>query len=335
MTVTGDVAALPAGPIGIATGVEYRKEFSRSTFDALQQAGLNAGNAIPETKGGFDVWDYFLEGRFPIVKDQPYAKLLAATAAVRYGDYSTVGGTFSYSLGLEWALNNDLRFRGTGSRATRAPNIAELFQAPAQDFPTGLNDPCEGVTAATGGTLGTRCLAAPGVASNVGANGAFTLNQADVQGISGFDRGNPNVLEEEGKSWTLGLVFTPRNINFLRNTAFTLDYWDIKIDDAIVSTPPQFILDQCYTGDTSFCSFVTRRPTVEGANSAGSLEFIDTAVSNSGGIRAKGIDFTAAYSDRLGPGRFDALFSWTHYLEGYVIPLPGADKDYFVGGVAA
>jgi iron complex outermembrane recepter protein len=334
-TVTGEAGQLPAGPIGVAAGIEYRKDFSRSTPDALGQTGLNLSNAIPETMGSFDVWDFFLEGRFPIVKDKPYAKLLAATAAVRYGDYSTVGGAFSYSLGLEWAPTNDLRFRATNSLATRAPNIAELFQGPTQDFPTGLNDPCEGVTAATGGTLGTNCLAAPGVASNVAANGSFTLNQADVQGISGFNRGNPNAQEEEGKSWTLGLVWTPRNVNWLRNTAFTLDYWDIKIDDALVSTPRQFILDQCYTGDTSFCSFITRRPTVEGSNSAGSLEFIDSAVSNSGGIRAKGIDFTAAYSDQLGPGRFDARFSWTHYLEGYVIPLPGADRDYFVGEVAA
>ena len=148
VTVTGEAAQLPAGPLGVAAGIEYRKEFSRSTHDALGQAGLNASNAIPETSGGFDVWDFFLEGRFPIVKDKEWAKMLAATAAVRFGDYSTVGSTFSYSLGLEWALNNDLRFRATNSLATRAPNIAELFQAPSQDFPTGLNDPCDGVTAA-------------------------------------------------------------------------------------------------------------------------------------------------------------------------------------------
>lgn len=335
VTVTGEVGKLPAGPIGIAAGIEYRKEYARSSFDPLAQAGLNGSNAIPETKGQFDVWDYFLEGRIPILKDQPYAKMLAATAAVRYGDYSTIGGAFTYSLGLDWAVNNSVRFRASNSRATRAPNISELYTPPSQDFPTGLNDPCVGVTATTGGTLGDRCRSAPGVGSNIAANGAFTLNQADIQGISGFDRGNPNAEAEQGKSWTLGLVFTPRNIEWLRNTAFTIDYWDIKIDDALVSTPRQFILDQCYTANASFCQFITRRPTAEGSNSPGSLDLIDSAVSNSGGLRAKGIDFTAAYSDRLGPGQFSAYFSWTHYLEGYVIPLPGAEKDYFVGEIAA
>jgi iron complex outermembrane recepter protein len=333
VTVTGEVMQLPAGPLGVATGVEYRKEFARATYDPLQQAGLNAGNAIPETRGSFDVTEYFAEGRFPILRNQPFAQMLAATAAVRFGDYSTVGNTASYSLGLEWAPVRDVRLRATNSLATRAPNINELFSPPSQTFPPGLNDPCVGVTATTPGTLGDRCRAAPGVAANIAANGAFTLNQADLQGVSGFDRGNPNAQEEEGKSWTLGLVFTPRDIAWLRNAAFTVDYFDIKIDDALVPTPRQFILDQCYSGDAAFCQFVTRRPTGAGSNSAGSLRFIDSAVTNSGGLRTQGVDFTAAYSDRIGPGRFDGRFSWTHYLKGYIIPLPDADKDEYVGEI--
>jgi outer membrane receptor protein involved in Fe transport len=335
LTFTGEAAQLAAGPVGVAAGLEYRKEYSRSTFDPLAQAGLNAGNAIPETKGGFDVTEFFVEGRLPILKDQPFAKMLAASASGRWGDYSTVGNVFSYSLGLEWAPNNDLKFRATNSLSTRAPNIGELFTPPSQTFPTGLSDPCEGVTATTPGTLGDRCRAAPGVAANIAANGAFTLNQADIQGISGFDRGNPDAQEEEGNSWTIGFVFTPSNIQALRNTAFTIDYFDIKVDDALVSTPRQFILDQCYTGDASFCQFLTRRPTAVGANSSGSLNTIDSTVTNSGGLRTKGIDLTAVYSDRLGPGRFDGRFSWTHYLEGYVIPLPGAEKDEYVGEIGS
>jgi iron complex outermembrane recepter protein len=335
LTVTGEAMQLPAGPLGVAAGIEYRKEFARATYDPLQSAGLNAGNAIPETKGSFDVTEYFAEGRFPIVRDQPFAHMLAATAAMRFGDYSTVGNVASYTLGLEWAPVRDVRMRATASQATRAPNINELFSPPSQTFPPGLNDPCDGVTATTPGTLGDRCRADPGVAANIAANGLFTRNQADIQGVSGFNRGNPNAEEEEGKSWTLGLVFTPRDIPFLRNTAFTVDYFDIKIDDALVSTPRQFILDQCYTGDASFCSFITRRPTDSGPNSAGSLRFIDSAVTNSGGLRTKGLDFTAAYSDRVGPGRFDGRLSWTHYLEGYIIPLPGADKDPYVGEVGS
>jgi iron complex outermembrane receptor protein len=45
------------------------------------------------------------------------------------------------------SLTSDIKFRGTRAVSTRAPNINELYQAPSQDFPTGIVDPCEGVTA--------------------------------------------------------------------------------------------------------------------------------------------------------------------------------------------
>ena len=47
--VSGAVVDLPAGPLGIAVGAEYRKESSLEDQDALTNAGLNAGNALPDT----------------------------------------------------------------------------------------------------------------------------------------------------------------------------------------------------------------------------------------------------------------------------------------------
>jgi outer membrane receptor protein involved in Fe transport len=151
--------------------------------------------------------------------------------------------------------------------------------------------------------------------------------------VSGFDRGNPNLGEEKGNSWTLGLVVTPRSIPALSNVALTIDYFNIKIDDAIVPTPRQFILDQCYGGDASFCQFITRRPAAVGANSAGSLQFIDSAQTNSGELVTKGVDVTLSYGDTIGPGRFDGRLSWTYLIEGYITPLPGSDRDHFKGEV--
>src|SRR3546814_16789171 len=37
-SVAGTLVDLPAGPLGMAFGLEYRDEYSRSEFDALQQA---------------------------------------------------------------------------------------------------------------------------------------------------------------------------------------------------------------------------------------------------------------------------------------------------------
>jgi hypothetical protein len=121
----------------------------------------------------------------------------------------------------------------------------------------------------------------------------------------------------------------------LSGFTFTVDYFNISIDDAIVATPRQFILQQCYSGNAAFCNFVTRRQAVSGGNSAGSLSFIDSAVTNSGEQATKGVDLTANYSGRMGPGDLNGRFSYTHLLDGYLIPLKGSEKDFFAGEVGA
>ncbi|MES2320445.1 MAG: TonB-dependent receptor [Pseudomonadota bacterium] len=335
-SVSGAPYTLPAGPLGLAAGFEWRKEDSSAVPDALTQAGLNAGNATPPTFGDFTVKELFLEARVPILKDQPFAKNLSFLGAFRAGDYSTVGRTNSWNAGFEWSPIADIKLRGTRALSTRAPNINELFQPPSQDFPTGITDPCVGVTASSTGAVSEACRAAPGVNANIAANGSFTLTQADIQGISGYNRGNPTLTQEKGKSSTIGIVFTPRSIPMLSKFTFTADYFKIDIEDAIVPTPRQFALQSCYGGgNTAFCSFITRRPTAVGANSAGSLEFVDVSVSNSGGTKTEGVDLTATWADRLGPGRLTARGAFTHVTTGFNIPLPGAAADPFNGEVGS
>ena len=334
-SISGEVFSLPAGPLGVAAGFENRRENSRSEFDALTQAGLNAGNAQPSTKGAFDVTEYYAELRAPLLKNAPAAHSLAVTAAIRGAKYSTVGSTTSWNTGLEWEPVRSIKVRATGAQSTRAPNIDELFSPPQQTFPTGISDPCVGVTATSTTAASVACRAAPGVNANIAANGGvFTLTQADQQGISGFNRGNPGVKQEVGKSMTFGLVFTP-TMAALRGFTFSVDYFDIKIDDAIVPTPRQFILQQCYTGDASFCQFITRRPNTQGANNAGSLSFIDSTVTNSGALATKGVDLTAAYSGKVGSGDLRANVTYTRLQDGYLIPLKGSDKDHFAGEIGA
>ncbi|NMR24657.1 TonB-dependent receptor [Pseudoalteromonas sp. NEC-BIFX-2020_015] len=325
--ITGDLYELPAGMVGIAAGFEYREEFSRSEFDALQQAGLNAGNAIPATEGAFDVTEYYLEANIPLLET------VTMNAAIRLSDYSTVGNTESWNVGLDWAVIDGLRVRATRARSTRAPNINELFSPPSQTFPSGLTDPCVGVGGSGGGAAEAACRADAGVANNIAQNGVFTLNQSDLQGISGFNRGNPELKEEVGNSVTVGVVFTPEDL--ISGLDITIDYFDIEIDDAIVATPRQFILSQCYGGDESFCNFITRRSSAAGNNSAGSLEFIDSGVSNSGGLGTEGVDLTLTYATDIGPGSFRTRLAYTYLIDGYSIPLPGADKDTFAGEVGA
>ncbi|MGF1549679.1 MAG: TonB-dependent receptor domain-containing protein [Sphingomonadaceae bacterium] len=337
--LSGELFDLPGGPLGIALGGEYRKETSLQDLDALTNTGQNAGNALPDTEGEFDVWEGYLELNIPLLADIPFFHALTLSGAARVADYSTVGTVYSYSAGAEWAPIQAIKFRGTYARAVRAPNIGELFTGPSQTFPPGLSDPCAGIGASGGGALGDRCRAEPGVARNIAANGVFTLNQADIQGISGFNSGNPDLEEETADTFTAGVVVAPRS-GFFRDFSLTVDYFNIVIDDAIVPPPRQFILDQCYReGVQEFCDLITRRPTATAINSAGSLEFVDAPLFNSGGLETEGIDVVLNYGRNfdffgLAPdGRIDFRIAYTHYFEGFVQPTPDAEIDPFVGEI--
>jgi iron complex outermembrane receptor protein len=339
LNLSGELFELPAGFVGIAGGVEYREEFSRSEFDALQQAGLNAGNAIPRTEGKFDVLEYYTEVNVPILSDMFLAEQLNLRGAVRLSDYSTVGNTESWNVALDWAPIDEVRFRAIRAQSTRAPNINELFSPPSQTYPSGLTDPCLGVTSSSTGGASDACRADAGVLANIQANGAFTLNQSDLQGVSGFNRGNPELNAEKGKSWTFGVTVSPDGLAVVEDFDFSVDYFDIEIDDAIVSTPRQFILDQCYGGSSDTCGFITRRQSNMGANSAGSLEYIDSGDTNSGGYATSGIDYVVSYAKDFEDyglvGQVNARLAYTHVINGYSIPLPGSEKDPFAGEIDA
>ena len=152
-----------------------------------------------------------------------------------------------------------------------------------------------------------------------------------LAGHRGYDSGSGprGKKASRGRSvWSL----TPDNID-LRISSVTVDYSKIEIEQAIVFTPRQFILDQCYQGDASFCNYITRRPTAVGATQSGSLEFINSGPTNSGGLFAEGIDVGVNWAKDLADwglaGRFNARLLYTHALDGYLIPTPGADKDLY------
>src|SRR5690606_19657624 len=199
------------------------------------------------------------EVKLPIISNTPFFELLEVGGAARVADYSTVGTVFSWNVTGTWQPIADIRLRGTYAKAVRAPNVAELYSALSQTFPPCLVDPCEDVGPTGGGAVGDNCRADPGVAANIAANGLFTLTQSDLQGISGFNGGNPDLQEETATSWTVGAVINPRSIDALRNLSLTVDYYNVEIDDVIAAFPRQFILQQCYEpGDDQFCDLVIR-----------------------------------------------------------------------------
>jgi outer membrane receptor protein involved in Fe transport len=329
--LTGDsegMFSLPAGPLGFALGMEYREEKSRITPDDLNLRGATWEAPLPATTGKFDVTEFFGEVLIPIVSDKTMFQDLSIGGAVRVSDYSTIGDTTTWSANLRWALVDSFALRGSFGQAIRAPNVNELFAPQANELfePT---DPCLptfiGLGSSTREANCTQALADVGLA-------LADLSQASGPffGISG---GNPDLLEETSDSYTFGAVWTP---TFIDGLSVTLDYWNIEIEDAILETEIDDIINSCYDApdlNNQFCDTLTRS-SINGIFTAG-----QTSTVNIGSFESSGIDLEVNYAfevanlfrsdSHLGDANIRLVGTKLDSLS--VISVPGNDPDGELG----
>ena len=327
-TLSGEAFRLPGGPVAFALGGEYRHETSSEDFDEATNIGLTLGNQLSDTRGSYNVKEAFVEIGAPIFADRPFFHRLSVEGAARYADYSTVGGVWSWKVGGEWAPIPDLRFRGVYSQATRAPNISELYSAQNETFPA-VVDPCDQREGNGDGapisltTLPAACTAIPAIAAAAAAGG-FVYSTAQIQTINGFTGGNPDLKQEKAKTLTLGGVLEPR---FLRGFSLTVDYYRIKVEDAIGIIGQQTSLDECITGngEAIFCNNIVRDAT-------GHLTSVNAINLNTGSFEVSGIDTQARYIARLSnSAKLDLTVRWTHLLKQEQTSYPGGPTQEEVG----
>ncbi|MCG2840256.1 TonB-dependent receptor [Sandaracinobacter sp. RS1-74] len=318
--VTGSLLTLPAGDLGVAFGGEYRKEKSVTDWDDNTNAGNGTGSQRDDLSGQFEVYELFGEANVPLLAERPFAHYLGLTGAVRYSDYSTVGGVFSWNVGAEYAPMRGLRLRANYAVANRAPNVAELY-ASVTGGASGATvlDPCAGTTLTSTRPQDATCRAIPGLVDEIVANGGtFTYSSFDINWMGVSEGGNPDLKEETAKTFTAGGVLTPAA---LPGFSLSVDYFNIKIDDAIGSLPAQITVDRCIElGDPFYCSSVERFPT-------GKLYTIDTRLVNVASIKTSGIDVNLNYSTRLGLAADDNLAFNLFYT--YLLEL---EKRSYTGG---
>lgn len=289
--ITGSLFKAPAGMIQFAGGVEYRKETSRQKPAELDQMGLTFGNALATVEGDYSSKEVFGEITAPILSNQPFVKNLSIDAAIRYADYNTTGGSTSWKAGANWQPIEDLRFRATYSKSVRAPNIGELFAPLGQNFYSSY-DPCykdeiASISDTTTRDIRIRNCEATGVVDPA------NRDQNDTSSIPGQSGGNPNLNPEKSKSWTVGAVFTP---SFIEGFSVLVDYWDIKITDAISSIPVKDIKDRCVDDPNGinniYCTLTTRG----GSDINYKYTNLIRTNQNIAAERAAGIDFEANYN---------------------------------------
>lgn len=298
--ISGSPLDLPAGPLGVSVGAEYRRDASAFVPAEVKRIGdLTGFNAQQPISGSFDVKEIFGEVNVPVLKDRPGVHYLGFEARGRYSDFSTVGGTFTYSAGGEWAPVEGLRLRSLYARATRAPSVFELFQAGDTTFPT-VTDPCARVTA-TGATRPAPSAAVATICQLQGLPDPRTtiLTQLNSQ-VQGQNVGNPNLGAETSDTLTAGIVARPR---FLPGFDMSVDWFDIKVKGYINRAfgGAQGLIDACFgSGVTSTagynanaaCRNITR-------NLSGEL-LLTSPYANNSQLRTSGIDVQAGYSTGMG-----------------------------------
>jgi outer membrane receptor protein involved in Fe transport len=252
------------------------------------------------------------------------AEELTFETAWRGSDYSSIGTTNAWKVGVNWAPVQDVLVRATVSEAVRAPNIAEAYGADGQDFES-IYDPCD----INNLPLGTQFRAAncSALLTPLGVDPlSFTdPNSAFVGGISS---GNPNVREEAADTETLGIVITPSG---LRNFRIALDYYNIELTDAIQVISAEEIATRCVDAPTltnEFCALITRD------SITGGIDSFEQVPVNIAILETSGVDMTLNYA--LNPSRSDiGLFNFRlvanrlHKLK--FLPSPGGVVDDDVG----
>jgi len=317
--LTGDVAGLP-----VALGYEYREnEFDFRPSQDLAAGTIAGFNGQPPSGGRFSVNEIYGETLINITKDQSWAKNLELELAARYSDYSTIGSLGTYKVAGTWELNDNVRFRGGYNLAVRAPGIAELFSPASENFPS-ATDPCS----ASGGPVSpdvAAICAATGVPANVIGTPAINPAAGQVRAVGG---GNPNLVEEEATTFTLGVVFNPTE-----NITASIDYFDIDIEDYIATFGggANNILATCYdTSDpaggigSDFCNAVNRR-------GDGTIDFVATSAQNVAAQTLKGIDLSARYTTDLYGGEASIKYLGTITEEREFTPFAGAEATDCAG----
>lgn len=324
LTLTGTVADLPGGELGVAFGGEWRKEKSTYNSDSLAASGLTSGNSIPNTVGEYDVYEIFGEAIVPIISDVDFAEYLGLELAVRHSSYSSIGSNWSYKISGDWRPIEDLRIRGGYSTAVRAPNINELFDPGSETFRS-FTDPCAfggmGGASADGqtvydvqsATVQANCATIPGTAT-------LDPGGINIRSAGGLAAGNPDLNEEKAKTWTVGAVFTPSQVPGLN---ITVDYFDIKITDAISTFTAQVTVDQCVRQpdfpNNPFCSLIQRHPT------SGLVERINALAINAAERQVRGVDFAVDYRFDVGEGDIGINMNGTYTTKYDFIPFEGGD----------
>lgn len=315
--VSGQLFDLPAGPLGFASGVEVRKEAGWRNPDNLTVTGAANTNKQDPIAGDYTAKEVFAELSVPIVERMPFAQSLYLNTAARYSSYDLFGSKSTYKAGIDWQVVPSLKIRSNASSAFRIPNVPELFGGISEGNLT-TSDPCSGWSALPATSVVSQNCRDAGVPAGYTQLGNTILTTVG---------GNPMLKPEDAKTLTAGAVWTP-----MKALTLTLDYYRIKVKNAIQSVAGSTKLSVCYNTPGlahPFCSpsSFTRNATT------GEINFLSSQPVNAASERISGFDIGALYMFDAG-GFSSSVSAEVSRLIGYEIePYQGANLISYTGKI--
>lgn len=269
--VSGRLATLPAGDLGVAVGVEWRDTRFQTNPDTAAYLGSGGGQPLRGTR---EVLSEYVEVTAPLFRGA--AGSAEVQLAGRHEKYSDFGNTTKPKYGFKYRLP-DTRFvnivaRGSYSESFQAPALGLMYASQTIGFsPTVLTDPVRPDDPAT----------------------QFRI-------ITG---GNPNLLPEVAKTYYGGFVVElPR----FKDLSFSFDYFRFRVNQRIVTPSSSFILSE--RGRAQFPNAIVRD---NSGGAPGPILWLESVPQNNPAAFQvyRGVDIGVRYrlrTDRLGEFHFSA-----------------------------
>jgi outer membrane receptor protein involved in Fe transport len=289
----GSLFDLGAGPIGFNVGLGYRRQSLLETSNSDPSVpvdytgGSNPNNPATYTgirgvpglagptpnppqrfhftnvgtaDGTTETKEAYGEIVAPLLSGVPVIEYFELNGAVRYTDYKTSGGVWTWKVGGIWEPVPGARLRATYSKDIREPTLYDLF-AGRQQNPSFFDDQ------------------------------GFTNQNLPTLLVSG---GNPDLRPEVGHTLAVGLILQPE---FLPGFSASIDYYDLEIEDAIGRIGTNVIRDQCASsgGTDPLCDLIIRPFPLSNTSPDNFPTQILQFPVNIASIDTEGIDFDIGY----------------------------------------
>lgn len=219
-----ELFSLPGGDVGIAAGIEWRREtffddrdpridgtitWTDSVTGVFDGSDVVGTSASPDTSGSREVYSAFVETFVPLVSedmDIPLIESLNLQLAGRMEHFKDIDETAIVPrAAASWTVVPGVMLRGAWSQGFRAPNLVQV------------ND--EGTTRSNTRDDFVRCQAQveKGIITDLGV--------CPGEGVISFRSGTDQLRPEDSESINLGVVLEPR---FIPGLTLTADYWRVK-----------------------------------------------------------------------------------------------------------